>query len=245
MITEKRKKWLAWAKKRHEESPTIKCACGCGDTLKQYSDQGYSRKYIHGHAMTSRRKHKVEEIQCACGCGASLISVHPVSGMPRRYIKGHHKRTYSDGLTRGKRYRVLHKNEIDFKKKDRYRKTKIELVKFLGGSCSRCGLRLAKDSWNWMVFDFHHRNPKDKEAAPASLLNGRSYETLMKEITKCDLVCSNCHRVIHFHEGENHVEQISKEEPDGSEKRDEGSNKRRSDYGKVFRKIKAVRRTNL
>lgn len=43
--------------------------------------------------------------------------------------------------------------------------------------------------------DFDHRDPSTKSANVSSLLKLTKREDLLKEMAKCDLVCSNCHRV--------------------------------------------------
>ncbi len=49
-----------------------------------------------------------------------------------------------------------------------------------------------------ICLDFHHREPELKERGIAEAVgNGWSWESLLKEIAKCDLVCSNCHRKLH------------------------------------------------
>ena len=53
--------------------------------------------------------------------------------------------------------------------------------------------------------DFHHNdaNKKDVEICYA-VLNGWCWERIMKEISKCKVLCSNCHRKWHWeHRGEN------------------------------------------
>lgn len=42
--------------------------------------------------------------------------------------------------------------------------------------------------------DFDHRNPATKKANVARLKH-KSTEGMLAEITKCDLVCANCHRI--------------------------------------------------
>lgn len=46
--------------------------------------------------------------------------------------------------------------------------------------------------------DFHHRNPKQKDQ-PIARMRHYSEERLKTEIAKCDVLCSNCHRKLHFY----------------------------------------------
>ena len=78
-----------------------------------------------------------------------------------------------------------------------YKKYRKEYVKFVNTykaehGCKHCGL---KDS---RCLVFHHRNPDEKEFNIAEgtrrLINK---EKLFKEIKKCDVLCANCHRILH------------------------------------------------
>lgn len=44
--------------------------------------------------------------------------------------------------------------------------------------------------------EFHHRNPEEKEFGLAPTPS--SIKRAKQEIKKCDVVCSNCHRKIHY-----------------------------------------------
>lgn len=94
------------------------------------------------------------------------------------------------------KYRVLNKERAKEQSKGKTRKrrkeNKIRAVNYLGGECERCGLT----SPYYSVFDFHHRNPEEKEADPGTLLH-RSWEVVFNEINKCMLLCANCHRIVH------------------------------------------------
>jgi hypothetical protein len=46
------------------------------------------------------------------------------------------------------------------------------------------------------VLEFHHRNPKEKEYCISMMLTHNS-DNLLRELNKCDIVCANCHRIIH------------------------------------------------
>jgi predicted HNH restriction endonuclease len=62
---------------------------------------------------------------------------------------------------------------------------------YVGRKCSICGYNK-----NINVLELHHINPKEKEFT-ISGNHSRSWEKIKKELDKCMVVCSNCHREIH------------------------------------------------
>jgi hypothetical protein len=49
-----------------------------------------------------------------------------------------------------------------------------------------------------ICLDFHHLDPNEKEINISVMSRGaNSIETIMKEIDKCLVICSNCHRKLH------------------------------------------------
>jgi hypothetical protein len=55
--------------------------------------------------------------------------------------------------------------------------------------CSDCGER------DPIVLDFDHIDPRDKNAEVGWLVSrNRGWTTVMREITRCQLRCANCHR---------------------------------------------------
>lgn len=60
--------------------------------------------------------------------------------------------------------------------------------------CSDCHRK-----YHPVCMDFDHRDPALKSGSVATLIHrGTSFEKILKEIEKCDLVCSNCHRLRTF-----------------------------------------------
>lgn len=58
--------------------------------------------------------------------------------------------------------------------------------------CSYC------DEKEPCCLEFHHTNPFEKDTEVSSLLSTTtSWTTLIKEISKCVVLCSNCHRKVH------------------------------------------------
>ena len=76
---------------------------------------------------------------------------------------------------------------------NRRKKNKENLFKKMGNSCQRCGIVPECQE----VFDLHHKDPTEKERNITDLMLG-SWEKLEKELDKCILLCSNCHRTIHY-----------------------------------------------
>ena len=74
----------------------------------------------------------------------------------------------------------------------RRRKVKVMAVEYKGGKCERCGYNRCVDA-----LDFHHRDPLQKDFAIGAKGHCWSWEKVKRELDKCELVCSNCHREIH------------------------------------------------
>jgi ribosomal protein L37E len=73
------------------------------------------------------------------------------------------------------------------------RKIKHLAIEYLGGSCSICGLKDPVEA----IYDFHHKDPKVKDIG-ISVMRSWTWERVVIELDKCILVCSNCHRKIHY-----------------------------------------------
>jgi uncharacterized protein YxeA len=58
--------------------------------------------------------------------------------------------------------------------------------------CSKCG----ED--RHYTLDFHHKDKNKEFSIADSVSNGKSIESIKKEIDKCIILCSNCHRELHF-----------------------------------------------
>lgn len=83
-------------------------------------------------------------------------------------------------------------NEHDFKR--RLRKKLYAIIK-LGSYCKHCNCNLINEPWN---ADFHHLDPTLKESTIARLYDVNKMTKLDLELEKCILLCSNCHRKIHY-----------------------------------------------
>ena len=88
---------------------------------------------------------------------------------------------------RNRIYGAAHKEQLAETRRERKR----HLVQEFGGHCQDCGAEFPE---NPEVFDFDHRESEEKRNL-LSLMKGMSWENIMVEAQKCDLVCSNCHRI--------------------------------------------------
>jgi hypothetical protein len=52
------------------------------------------------------------------------------------------------------------------------------------------------------TLDFHHRDPTQKEITAVKMVaNKYSEKRINEELEKCDILCSNCHRILHHEIG--------------------------------------------
>lgn len=81
-------------------------------------------------------------------------------------------------------------------------KRKDKLIEMFGDKCNDCG-----GTFHKCAYDFHHVNPLEKKFEIAPSLD-RNWETILEEVGKCVMLCSNCHRVRHYREdrGDTHFD---------------------------------------
>lgn len=84
------------------------------------------------------------------------------------------------------------------KEKDRVLNRKKKMIQWLfeyksSKSCEICGESTI------VCLDFHHRSAveKDRSISDAVLIWGWGFKRLEEEISKCVILCSNCHRKVH------------------------------------------------
>lgn len=68
------------------------------------------------------------------------------------------------------------------------------ISKLVGSTCTRC-----ENDFPVEALDFHHRDHTEKEQSISQMLT-HSWDNILDEIAKCDLVCACCHRIIHAEE---------------------------------------------
>jgi hypothetical protein len=73
----------------------------------------------------------------------------------------------------------------------RQRNLKAKAVQYKGGKCETCGY-----DKHQAALTFHHIDPSKKEFT----ISGKStvgFNTIKKELDKCQLLCRNCHAIVH------------------------------------------------
>ena len=68
---------------------------------------------------------------------------------------------------------------------------KYRMIYVMGDKCCICGYDKSRTA-----LEFHHINPSEKDFTFSANTN-RGWDFVVKELPKCILVCSNCHREIH------------------------------------------------
>ena len=78
--------------------------------------------------------------------------------------------------------------------KERVKQVKLKMIEFKGGVCEHCTLKL--EQLHYSVFEFHHINPKLKDPN-FEHIKYQKWSVIEKELNKCIMLCSNCHRMEH------------------------------------------------
>ncbi|MEK6890496.1 MAG: hypothetical protein AABX35_04900 [Nanoarchaeota archaeon] len=86
------------------------------------------------------------------------------------------------------------KNKESVKKDVRNRKKEIR--KWINEYKNNLKCKLCSED-HPAVIDFHHHSGKEFEIA-YMVANGYSIERIKKELEKCEVLCSNCHRKLHY-----------------------------------------------
>lgn len=74
----------------------------------------------------------------------------------------------------------------------RRKQNKARAIQMKGGSCILCGYNTCK-----AALEFHHVDETTKDFGLSLDKLSRSWKRIEKELSKCVLVCSNCHKEIH------------------------------------------------
>jgi hypothetical protein len=132
-----------------------------------------------------------------------MSKVCPQCGVKKKKEEFYSRPKYRDGLSSyckncDRTYRKLHykKNKKMYLKKsiNNRKKTREWFVDYMmDKECTECG------ESHKACLDFHHVDPEEKELNVSDALL-YSVSKVEKEIEKCIILCSNCHRKLHYEE---------------------------------------------
>ncbi len=127
---------------------------------------------------------------CACGCGRKIKN-RDKYGRNKKFISGHNRRKYLDRRQYKREWNHRNRKSRYAYKMVYYRRRKVELIKYKGGKCQKCPIEY--NGKNAALFQFHHRNPEEKDFQLGNQITNHKWEIILKEADKCDLLCANCH----------------------------------------------------
>lgn len=99
------------------------------------------------------------------------------------------------------------KAERNQQRAEQRRQMKHRAVEHFGRKCHDCQQSWGEDC----VFDFHHLDINKDNITPSSVLH-RSWETALKELQSCVMLCANCHRIRHKKDNYTHHAKRSNKE---------------------------------
>ena len=150
--------------------------------LEQFISQGYTKKQVS------------EEL----GIGYSTVYWHMSKhGLSFNNTENHRRVTIIKCITCGesdhqkfyKGRKSQCKDCFNAECGEKLKEKKTKAVDFKGGKCQTCGYHKSV-----AALEFHHLDPTQKDP---QYRMGWSWERLQKELDKCILLCSNCHREEH------------------------------------------------
>jgi Rieske Fe-S protein len=87
------------------------------------------------------------------------------------------------------------KEKIYKRNKEKRVRHKKQAVDYFNNTCHDCGCTSEYQE----IFDFHHKNPEEKEFSIAHIIH-YSWAKIENELKKCIMLCANCHRIRHAKE---------------------------------------------
>ncbi len=140
---------------------------------------------------------KADLVECACGCRKKIKSTDNYA-RPVSYVNGHNGRKYDDPTQYKREWNHRNRPQRMEYKKLYHRKRKVKLVQLKGGKCEDC--KVEYNGKNACIFHFHHRDQSQKEFALGNQVVNKSWQRLIDELAKCDMLCANCHEMRHSEE---------------------------------------------
>ena len=102
---------------------------------------------------------------------------------------GYNKSYYERNKDYFREYNRKNKEKRRIQQRNFARENRKRLNDLKNKPCEDCGIQ-----YPTFVMDFHHVNPEEKSFSISGSVN-RSLESINNEISKCVLLCANCHRI--------------------------------------------------
>ena len=171
--------------KQGKSYPQIKRKLRCAESTISYHSKrsGIKSKHLI-KTLTKQKLHLIKnfykehsrvETSKKFKISVTTISRHFLSPHPRILLSQKERRERNYFLVKNRRKRI-----------------KSRAVEYKGGKCEIC-----KYSKCIQALEFHHKKPKTKDFSLSGTRTYASWNKIKKELNKCTLVCSNCHREIH------------------------------------------------
>jgi len=90
-----------------------------------------------------------------------------------------------------KSFRKHHTQQIKDWMRRKAKELREEIIERLGGKCKICGFN------NVLALEIHHKERKNDYRASKSTGKYGYYRAMLKEIDKVELLCANCHQILH------------------------------------------------
>jgi|ETNvirnome_2_300_1030623.scaffolds.fasta_scaffold02315_4 hypothetical protein len=183
----------------------------CSEECFKESVKIRQKKYLKDNKKEIRKRRttckycgnsfKVHELKNRC-CGGEQCQEDRKKEKSKLAQKRHYNRNVKKTTNKFKKrdaenarnYRKNHQEEIN--KRDRLRKKEkrnwVNSIK-KKSKCEKC------NEEKWFCLDFHHKDPTQKDFTISNCISmGYGKKRILKEIEKCIVLCSNCHRHLHY-----------------------------------------------
>lgn len=115
-----------------------------------------------------------------------VVCKTPLSGQKQKYCSNKCKQ-------KDHYHRVKQQTNTYHSQTMRALRRKLDLVKMKGGCCSKCGY-----NENLSALHFHHKDSNTKDfKLDMRVLSNKSWESIVEEVEKCEILCANCHAEEH------------------------------------------------
>ena len=142
--------------------------------------------------------------QVVCpGCGGDALTIpvvkyhfchiRPDCPEKKREISVYNKKYYNKNKDKVKDQHNKYKSENKDKILEKYKKHHNKISQFVNDIKSKEVCKICHNS-NPVVLVFHHRDPTQKDRNVPRLSTKKK---VLKEVSKCDILCDNCHRILH------------------------------------------------